>query len=168
MRAYSDASVLPSATVGWSFEMVAQKAGGVLDGTWGWQRGCRSSGKEAWGSTEASLHRGLLLTVPKLLAPANILLVRTCCRFRKVARSEPGPAPSTVPGTLSVSTGIWKKCPPVCSSFSGCACTTIVLHPRIMLLVSLKCHSSPSSTTRFKWMHRSADACQSIETPMPA
>lgn len=30
------------------------------------------------------------------------------------------------------------------------ACTNIVLHPRIMLLVSLKCHSSPSSTARFK------------------
>lgn len=37
------AGVPPSATDGWSFEMVAQKAGSVLDGTWGKQRGCRRS-----------------------------------------------------------------------------------------------------------------------------
>lgn len=33
--ACSDAGALPSATDGWSFEMVAQKAGSVLGGTWG-------------------------------------------------------------------------------------------------------------------------------------
>lgn len=135
----------------------------------GLAKGLQELGEGSLGSTEASLHRGLLLTLPKLLAPANSLLVRTGCRFRKVTRSEPGPAPSTVPGTLSLYLQVdyMGEMPARLLIISGCACTTIVLHPRIMQLVSLKCHSSPSSTARFKWMHRSADACQSIETPMP-
>lgn len=105
MRACSDASVLPSATVGWSFEMVAQKAGGVLDGTWGWQRGCRSSGKEAWK------HRGIVASWP---AADPTQAPRTC---QQLAREDWLPfqeshsqrtRPSPFHGsryTLSVSTG---------------------------------------------------------------
>lgn len=97
-----------NATAGCSFEMVAQKAGGVLSGTWGWQRGCRSSGKESWGSTEASLHRGLLLTVPKLLAPANCqhLAPEGWLPFQESHSQRPRPSPfHGSRDTLSVSTG---------------------------------------------------------------
>lgn len=97
------------------------------------------------------------------LTPANMLFVRTGCHFRKVTRSEPGPAPSTVPRyTLCIYRYIEEMPARLCSSFSACVCTTIVLHPRTILLASLECQSSPSSTSRFKWMCRPADASQSV------
>lgn len=97
------------------------------------------------------------------LTPANMLFVRTGCRFRKVTRSEPGPAPSTVPKyTLCIYRYIEETPARLCSSFSACVCTTIVLHPRTILLASLEYQSSPSSTSCFKWMRRSADASQSV------
>lgn len=42
------------------------------------------------------------------------------------------------------------------------------LHAHTPVLASLECQSSPSSTARFKCMHCSAGACQSIETSMRA
>lgn len=156
--ARSDADVLPSATDGWSFEMVARKAGSVLGGRWGSKLGGRKC--------EAAMQW-------EQLTPANMLFVTTGCHFRKVTRSEPGPAPSTVPRyTLCIYRYIEEMPARLCSSFSACVCTTIVLHPRTNLLASLECQSSPSSNSRFKWMRRPADASQSvsqsIETPMSA
>lgn len=172
--ASSDAGVLQSATAGWSFEMVAQKAGSVLCGTW---VGKGAAG--AWGSKLGEGQRRLWIVgqghtceaamqldpVCRLLAPANMLLRRNGCRFRKVTRREPGPAPSTAQGTLCIH-GYIEEMLARLLNILGCICT-VVLHTRFILLASLECLSSPSSTTRLRWMHRSADARQSIHPCWP-
>lgn len=85
------------------------------------------------------------------------------CRFKKATRSEPGPTLPTAQGTL----GIYRyldiaEMPALLPIIFGLSCTTIASRTN----TRIEYQSSPSSTALFKcMMHRSADACQSIETP---